>query len=189
MQDKKEKVFIMAGYTAGVAESLYNGFVKGTYLDVETYKDVSRETALERFTDDYGTVYGEDEEEFVSGKIDYTYSDEYSIMYDDDTHTATISSESINYVNDLATGGYTYKLTDEGQELFDAGEEVTVDDFEYIRLGVAGERLGDISVWYDIVNDMVGGRDFPERSVSRYNGDISDALDMARDTIIWEINH
>ena len=189
MQDKKDKVFIMAGYTAGVAESLYNGFVKGTYLNVETYTDVSRETALERFTDDYGTVYGDDAQEFVAGKIDYTYSDEYALWYDADTTTATVTSESISYVNDLATGGYTYQLTNEGQELFDADEEVTVDDFEYIRLGVAGERLGDISVWYDIMNDMVGGRDFPERSVSRYNGDISDALDMARDTIIWEINH
>ena len=39
------------GYTAGIAERMYNEFVDGTYLDVETYKNITdRQQAVDKFT-------------------------------------------------------------------------------------------------------------------------------------------
>ena len=174
------------GYTSGIAEKLYNEFVEGTYLVDEKRAFNSREDALKWFSDDYGEPYNY--ETFVSGEDEIVSIEDYYMYYDNDTNEATVYEESFNYVNSLAEGGYTYTLTPEAQERFDEGLDVDEDDFTSIRLAVAGERLGDISVWYDIVKETVGGRDFEERSVSQYNGDIYDTLEEFKHYIIDEIN-
>ena len=174
------------GYTSGVAEKLYNGFVEGTYLVEDKFENVSREEALKLFSDYYGEPY--DTEEYLANTEDYVYIDDYEMFFDDSTKTGTVYSSSFSYVNSLAEGGYAYTLTPEAQERFEEGLDVEEDDFTSIRLAVAGERLGDISVWYDIVKEAVGGRDFEERSVSQYNGDIYDNLEEFKHYIIDEIN-
>ena len=174
------------GYTSGVAEKLYNEFVAGTYLVEDKFENVSREKALELFSDNYGEPY--DTDEYVAKNDDIVWGEDYSMYYDTDTNEATVYVDSFSYVNSLAEGGYAYTLTSEAQERFDEGEEVYEDDFTSIRLAVAGERLGDISVWYDIIKETVGGRDFEERSVSQYNGDIYDNLEEFKHYIIDEIN-
>ena len=174
------------GYTSGVAEELYNRFVEGTYLVEDKFENVSREEALKLFSDDYSEPY--DTEEYLANTEDFVYNEDYSMYYDTDKNEATVYVESFSYVNSLAEGGYAYTLTPEAQVRFEDGEEVGEDDFTSIRLAVAGERLGDISVWYDIIKETVGGRDFEERSVSQYNGDIYDNLEEFKHYIIDEIN-
>lgn len=175
------------GYTSGVAEKLYNEFVEGTYLVEEKQAFKSRKDALEWFEEEY-SGWTDNEDTFLSGEEDNAFGEDYYMYYDNDTNEATVYTEAYSYVNSLAEGGYTYTLTPEAQERFDDGEEVDEDDFTSIRLAVAGERLGDISVWYDIVNETVGGRDFAERSVAQYNGDVYDALEEFKHYIIDEIN-
>ena len=174
------------GYTSGVAEKLYNGFVEGTYLVEDKFENVSREKALELFSEDYGEPY--DTEAYVAKNDDIVWCEDYYMYYDTDTNDATVYVESFSYVSSLAEGGYAYTLTPEAQERFEDGEEVYEDDFTSIRLAVAGEHLGDISVWYDIIKETVGGRDFEERSVAQYNGDIYDNLEEFKHYIIDEIN-
>ena len=57
------------GYTSGVAEKLYNGFVEGTYLVEDKFENVSREEALKLFSDYYGEPY--DTEEYLANTEDY----------------------------------------------------------------------------------------------------------------------
>ena len=175
------------GYTSGVAEKLYNGFVEGTYLVEDKQSFKSREEALEWFNDNYSN-WTDNNVAFLSGNDDTSWGEDYSMYYDIDTNEATVYVVSFSYVNSLAEGGYTYTLTPEAQERFEEGLDVDEDDFTSIRLAVAGERLGDISVWYDIVKETVGGRDFEERSVANYNGDIYDTLEEFKHYIIDEIN-
>ena len=174
------------GYTSGVAEKLYNGFVEGTYLVEDKFENVSREEALKLFSDNYGEPY--DTKGYLSSEDDFTYIEDYELYYDNDTKVGTVYQSGWHYVTNLLDNGYTYTLTQEAQERFDEGLYVDEDDFTSIRLAVAGERLGDISVWYDIVKETVGGRDFEERSVANYNGDIYDTLEEFKHYIIDEIN-
>jgi hypothetical protein len=103
--------------------------------------------------------------------------------------TYTIVQSDSEFVDDLSEGGYQYDLTPTGEEKQAQGEELEEDDFNYIRLGVAGEHMGDISVWYDLINDTVGGRDFTDKSVSQFTYEIDDQLDSTLDTVLYEINH
>lgn len=175
------------GYTSGVAENLYNAFKAGTYLVEEKKSFKSREGALEWFKEDYSN-WTDNEDYFLSEEEVTVRGEDYSMYYDNDTNEATVYVEGFSFVNSLAEGGYTYTLTPEAQEYFNNGDRVSEDDFTSIRLAVAGEHLGDISVWYDIIKETVGGRDFEERSVSQYNGDIYDTLEEFKDYLIDEIN-
>lgn len=163
------------GYTSGVAEELYNSFKNGTYLTVEKYPKMSREEVATKFEDEYAT-YVEDREAFVSEENDYLTSDEYELIaYDDGTYS--VEQPARDYLSDLQQGGYEFALTDEGAEKYARGEDLDEDDFESIRLVVAVEHIGMINVWYDLIKETVGGTDFPDKSVSEYNSDLSDYVE------------
>ena len=177
------------GYTSGVAEQLYNSFKDGTYLQIDTYGKMSKEEALEKFDVEYGAdVHGA--EDFVELDSGYVESNDYTVtMYLLVDGTYCVEQTDSDFVDSLMEGGYYYDLTSNGKEKQLSGEELDEDDFNSIRLGVAGEHLGDISVWYDLINDTVGGRDFEDKSVSRFTYQIDDYLETALDDIVYEINH
>ena len=177
------------GYTSGVAEKLYKSFEDGTYLTLETYPKMSREEALKKFDDDYeADEYSA--KDFEAKREDYVNSVDYTAsLYEMVDGTYTIEQSDSEFVDDLSEGGYQYDLTPTGEEKQAQGEELEEDDFNYIRLGVAGEHMGDISVWYDLINDTVGGRDFTDKSVSQFTYEIDDQLDSTLDTVLYEINH
>lgn len=160
------------GYTSGVAEELYNSFKNGTYLTVEKYPKMSREEVATKFEEEY-TNWVDDREDFVNKENDYLTSDYYELIaYDDGTYS--VEQPAWDYLSDLQQGGYEFTMTDEGAEKYARGEYLYEGDFESIRLGVAGEHMGMINVWYDLIKETVGGSDFPDKSVSRYNSDLSD---------------
>lgn len=177
------------GYTSGIAEKLYKKFEDGTYLTIDTYGKMSKEEALKKFDDEYGAdIYSA--QDFVELDSGYVDSDDYtSTMYELKDGTYRVEQEDSAFVGGLSEGGYQYDLTPTGEEKQAQGEELEEDDFNYIRLGVAGEHIGDISVWYDLINDTVGGRDFADKSVAQFTYQIDDQLESTLDTVLYEINH
>jgi len=177
------------GYTSGVAESLYKSFKDGTYLTIDKYDKMSKEEALKKFDEEYGADI-DSTQDFIELDSGYVDSDDYtSTMYELNDGTYRVEQEDIGFVDSLMEGGYYYDLTPDGEAKQLSGEELEEDDFNYIRLGVAGEHMGDISVWYDLINDTVGGRDFADKSVSQFTGDIDDYLATTLNNVLYEINH
>ena len=177
------------GYTSGVAEALYNDIKDGTYLTIDTYDKMSKEEALKLFDEEYGADESS-AQDFIEQDTGYVNSDDYtSAMYDLNDGTYRVEQEDIGFVDSLMEGGYYYDLTDNGEAKQLSGDELEEDDFNYIRLGVAGEHMGDISVWYDLINDTVGGRDFADKSVSQFTYQIDDYLETTLDNLLYEINH
>lgn len=180
------------GYTSGVAESLYKSFKDGTYLEIDKYGKIDKEDALNKFDDDYGADV-DSAKDFIEQDYDYVNSDDYTIiMYeltDGTDSTYLVEQSEYEFVSGLSEGGYYYDLTDKGEAKQLSGEELEADDFNYIRLGVAGEHMGDISVWYDLINDTVGGRDFADKSVSQFTYQIDDYLATTLDNLLYEISN
>lgn len=177
------------GYTSGAAENLYKHFEDGTYLQIDTYGKMSKEEALKRFDEEYGADESS-AQDFIELDSGYVDSDDYTAtLYKLIDGTYSVDQEDITFVESLMEGGYMYDLNPNGEAKQLAGEELEEDDFNYIRLGVAGEHIGDISVWYDLINDTVGGRDFADKSVSQYTDQIDDYLATTLDNLLYEINH
>ena len=177
------------GYTSGAAEKLYKSFEDGTYLTIDKYGKMSKEEALEKFDEEYGAD-GSSAKDFIELDSGYVDSDDYTAtLYKLIDGTYSVDQEDITFVESLMEGGYMYDLNPNGEAKQLAGEELEEDDFNYIRLGVAGEHIGDISVWYDLINDTVGGRDFADKSVSQYTDQIDDYLATTLDNLLYEINH
>mgnify|MGYP003362277546 CR=1 FL=1 len=177
------------GYTSGVAEKLYKSFEDGTYLTIDTYGKIDKEDALKKFDGEYGA--DEDSaKDFIERDTGYVNDVYYSLTMSEMTDgTYRVEQSDADFVEGLMEGGYYYDLTPNGEEKQLSGEELEEDDFNYIRLGVAGERMGDISVWYDLINDTVGGRDFADKSVSQFTYQIDDYLATTLDNLLYEINH
>lgn len=181
---------IIMGYTSGVAEQLYKSFKEGTYLALDTYPKMTREEAVKAFTDDYSVYDDEDIKNFIEGKSDSLYDDDnLATLYELVDGSYRVDQSEYEFVAGLSDGGYHYDLNDEGEAKQQDGFELDEDDFNYIRLGVAGEHIGDISVWYDLINETVGGRDFADKSVSQYTDQIDDYLETTLDNLLYEINH
>lgn len=177
------------GYTSGVAEKLYKSFEDGTYLTIDTYGKMSKEEALKKFDEEYGADESS-AQDFIELDSGYVDSDDYTAtLYALIGGTYRVEQEDITFVESLMEGGYMYDLTPDGEAKQLLGEELEEDDFNYIRLGVAGEHMGDISVWYDLINDTVGGRDFADKSVSQFTYQIDDYLATTLDNLLYEINH
>lgn len=177
------------GYTSGVAERLYKSFKEDTYLTLDIYPKMTREEVVKAFTDDY-SIYDEDDiKEFITGKSDILYDDEGNNLYELVDGSYRVDQPEYEFVAGLSDGGYYYDLTDEGKTKQRDDLDLEEEDFNYIRLGVAGERMGDISVWYDLINNTVGGRDFADKSVSQYTDQIDDYLATTLDNLLYEINH
>lgn len=178
------------GYTSGVAEKLYKSFEDGTYLTIDTYGKMSKEEALKKFDEEYGGADEISAHEFIELNTGYVDNDDYTATLDE-LNDGTYRVEQIDrdFVDSLMEGGYYYDLTPDGEAKQLSGEELEEDDFNYIRLGVAGEHMGDISVWYDLINDTVGGRDFSDKSVAQFTYQIDDYLETALANLLYEINH
>jgi len=177
------------GYTSGVAEKLFKSFEDGTYLTIDTYDKMSKEEALDKFDEDYSADVNS-AQDFIELDSGYVDSDDYtSTMYELNDGTYRVEREDIGFVDSLMEGGYYYDLTPNGEAKQLSGDELEEEDFNYIRLGVAGEHMGDISVWYDLINDTVGGRDFADKSVSQFTYQIDDYLATTLDNLLYEINH
>ena len=99
------------GYTAGIAEQMYKEFVDGTYLDVETYKNITdRQQAVDKFTEEYDS-YTDDEEGFINEEVDYLSGDDYELIANLDG-TYTVTQSVMSFVDSLIAGGFSYKLKD-----------------------------------------------------------------------------
>lgn len=185
----------MAGYTAGVAKKLYDSFAGGTYLQVDTYEPMERLEASQKFAKEYNENYTDNLDEFLIEEDDYLSGEQYELFVNEDG-SYTVNQTPMCFVDSLVEGGFRYELkdhyTDEGELDLDYYDsmDATVEDIEWIMLGVAGERAGDISVWVDPINETVGGRDFPEKSIAEYDVDIYDQLQyLVNDYILETINN
>lgn len=177
------------GYTSGVAEQLYKSFKEGTYLAIDTYGKMSKEEALDKFDEEYSADV-DSAKDFLESDSEYVESDDYTAtMYELNDGTYRVEQSEYEFVSGLSEGGHYYDLTPNGEAKQLSGEELEEDDFNYIRLGVAGEHMGDISVWYDLINDTIGGRDFSDKSVSQFTYQIGDYLATTLDNLLYEINH
>lgn len=177
------------GYTSGVAENLYKSFVDGTYLTIDTYGKMDKEEALKKFDEEYGADV-DSAREFIELDSGYVSGDDdTTTLYELADGTYRVEQSDADFVEGLMEGGYYYDLTPDGEAKQLSGEELEEDDFNYIRLGVAGENIGDISVWYDLINDTVGGRDFSDKSVSQFTYQIDDYLATTLNNLLYEINH
>lgn len=180
------------GYTSGVAEKLYKSFEDGTYLEIDTYGKIDKEDALKKFDEEYGADI-DSAKDFIEQDYEYVDNKDYTAtlreLTDGTDSIYLVEQSGYEFVSGLSDGGYYYDLTDEGEAKQLSGEELDEEDFNYIRLGVAGERMGDISVWYDLINDTVGGRDFADKSVSQFTYQIDDDLSTELDNLLYEINH
>lgn len=177
------------GYTSGVAEKLYKSFEYGTYLTIDTYDKMSKEEALKKFDEEYGADV-DSAQDFIACDTGYINDVYYSsTMYEQTDGTYHVEQSDADFIEGLMEGGYYYDLNPDGEAKQLSGEELEEDDFNYIRLGVAGERMGDISVWYDLINDTVGGRDFEDKRVSQFTYQIDDQLSNTLDNLLYEINH
>lgn len=176
------------GYTSGVAEKLYKRFENGTYLTLETYPKMSRKDAIKKFTEEYEPVEPSEIEDFLQGNDDYIGGEDVDLYANlDDTYK--VSQKPYDFVEELSEYGWEYTLTDDGQDRMENGEEVEEEDFLSIKLAIAGEHLGDVAVWYDLIKNTVGGYDFEDKSVNQFNSDIDDGLRNMLDAVIYEINH
>lgn len=177
------------GYTSGVAEKLYKSFEDGTYLTIDTYGKMDKEEALKKFDEEYGADV-DSAKDFIEKNSEYVISDYgTTTLYKIIDGTYLVEQTEADFVDSLMEGGYYYDLTPDGEAKQLSGEELEEDDFNYIRLGVAGEHMGDISVWYDLINDTVGGRDFADKSVAQFTYQIDDYLATTLDNLLYEINH
>lgn len=177
------------GYTSGLAEALYNDIKDGTYLTIDTYDKMSKEEALKLF-DEYYSADESSAQDFIEHDTGYVNDVYFKLTLSELTDgTYRVEQSDADFVEGLMEGGYYYDLTPNGEAKQLSGEELEADDFNYIRLGVAGERMGDISVWYDLINDTVGGRDFADKSVSQFTYQIDDYLSITLNNLLYEINH
>lgn len=177
------------GYTSGVAEALYKSIKDGTYLTIDTYDKISKEDALKKFDEEYSADI-DSTQDFITRDTGYVNDVYYSsTMYEQTDGTYHVEQSDADFVDSLMEGGYYYDLTPNGEAKQLSGEELEADDFNYIRLCVAGERMGDISVWYDLINDTVGGRDFADKSVSQFTYQIDDYLSITLNNLLYGINH
>ena len=176
------------GYTSGVAEKLYKKFENGTYLTLETYPKMSRKEAYEKFEKEYESIGASEIEDFLNGSDDYISGEDVSLWANTDG-TYEVTQSPYDFVEKLSEYGWEYTLTADGQDRMENGEEVEEEDFSSIKLAIGGEHLGDIDVWYDLIKNTVGGFDFDDKSVDKFNSDIYDSLRNMLDTVIYEINH
>lgn len=133
------------GYTEGIARNMseqsLNSSLFEDYYEFETLDELKKFLSDEfdyELTDDTT----EDELDDINDEL---MLDEYDwIKVDLDDLSVTAEADMLNWINDNSMGGLYY--------IHDASHELIG-----VRMGVAGEHLGSVSVWLDTFAGTVSG--------------------------------
>lgn len=133
------------GYTEGIARNMSEQSLNGSLF--EDYYEFETLDELKKFLlDEFDYELTDDTTEDELGNInDELMLDEYDwVTVDLDDLTVTAELDMFNWINDNSMGGLYYIHNSE-HELVG------------VRMGVAGEHLGSVSVWLDTFNGTVSG--------------------------------
>ena len=132
------------GYTEGIAKSMSEQSLNGS-LFFDTY-DFETIDELKKFlSDEFDYDLDTADEEDLDNINDDLMLDDYDIIeVDVDNLEVNVEYDMINWINDNSMGGLYY--------IFDSNRELVG-----VRMGVAGEHLGSVSVWLDTFNGTVSG--------------------------------
>lgn len=133
------------GYTEGIARSMseqsLNGSLFEDYYEFETLDELKK-FLLDEFDYELTDDITEDKLDDINEDL---MLDEYEwITVDLDDLSVTAEADMINWINDNSMGGLYY--------IFDSNRELVG-----VRMGVAGEHLGSVSVWLDTFKGTVSG--------------------------------
>lgn len=132
------------GYTDGIAKSMSEQSLNGS-LFWDTYEFETLDEMKKFLSDEFD--YNLDKAD--KDKLDDINEDlmlvEYDIIeVDVDNLEVNVKYDMINWINDNSMGGLYY--------IFDSNRELVG-----VRMGVAGEHIGSVSVWIDTFKGTVSG--------------------------------
>ncbi len=133
------------GYTEGIARSLSKQSLNGSLF--EDYYEFETLDELKKFlSDEFGYELTDDiDKDELDNINDELMLDEYDwITIDLDDLSVTAETDMFWWIEDNSMGGLYY--------IHDANRELVG-----VRMGVAGEHLGSVSVWLDTFNGTVSG--------------------------------
>ena len=132
------------GYTEGIAKSMSEQSLNGS-LFCDTY-DFETIDELKKFlSDEFDYDLDTADEDDLENINDDLMLDDYDIIgVDVDNLEVNVEYDMINWINDNSMGGLYY--------IFDSNRELVG-----VRMGVAGEHLGSVSVWLDTFKGTVSG--------------------------------
>lgn len=141
----------MDGYTDGVAQNLSEQSMNQG-LNIEFVGDVKSDFSNLKELLDYYVNIDEDQlqelkEKYIIYLDDY---DEYTIYIDEDDMKLYIEHSWYDVFNDLSEGGLLF-ITDRDKNILG------------VKLGAAGEHIGQVSVWVDTYKGVItqGGKEYP----------------------------
>lgn len=157
----------MAGYTDGVAQNLSEKSMNQG-LNVEFVGDVESDFSnLEELLEPYVDLDNDQLKELKETKETYIDSDDGLTAYiDEDTMKLYIEHNWYGVFYDLSEGGLLF-ITDTDKNILG------------VKLGAAGEHIGQVSVWVDTYKGVItqGGKEYPLSKNDR------DELNEIADTI------
>ena len=140
----------MAGYTDGVAKRLSEQSMDQG-LNIEFVGDVKEDFSnLEELLESYVDLDNDQLKELKETKETYLDNDGLTAYIDEDTMKMYIEHNWYDVFEDLSEGGLLF-ITDMDKNALG------------VKLGAAGEHIGQVSVWVDTYKGVItqGGKDYP----------------------------
>ena len=132
------------GYTEGIARNMSEQSLNGSLF--EDYYEFETLDEMKKFlSDEFDYDLDKADEDDLDNINDDLMLDDYDIIeVDVDNLEVNVEYDMINWINDNSMGGLYY-IHNWDRELVG------------VRMGVAGEHLGSVSVWLDTFNGTVSG--------------------------------
>lgn len=133
------------GYTEGIARNMSEQSLNGSLFE-DTYEFETIDELKKFLSDEFDYELTDDTTEDELDNInDDLMLDDYDIIeVDIDNLEVNVEYDMLTWINDNSMGGLYY--------IFDSNRELVG-----VRMGVAGEHLGSVSVWLDTFNGTVSG--------------------------------
>ena len=132
------------GYTEGIARNMSEQSLNGS-LFWDTYEFETIDELKKFLSDEFDYDLDTADEDDLDNINDDLMLDDYDIIeVDVDNLEVNVEYDMINWINDNSMGGLYY--------IFDSNRELVG-----VRMGVAGEHLGSVSVWLDTFKGTVSG--------------------------------
>lgn len=132
------------GYTEGIARNMSKQSLNGS-LFWDTYEFENIDELKKFLSDEFDYDLDTADEDDLDNINDDLMLDDYDIIeVDVDNLEVNVEYDMINWINDNSMGGLYY--------IFDSNRELVG-----VRMGVAGEHLGFVSVWLDTFKGTVSG--------------------------------
>lgn len=132
------------GYTDGIARSMSEQSLNGS-LFCDTYDFETLDELKKFLSDEFDYDLDKADEDDLDNINDDLMLDDYDIIeVDVDNLEVNVEYDMSNWINDNSMGGLYY--------IFDSNRELVG-----VRMGVAGEHIGSVSVWLDTFKGTVSG--------------------------------